>query len=68
MKEVILCEEIKLWRDERGIYQVVGESRERGVFVLLLSGSQAKPVSELELEPHLKFSLGPYKAQPALFT
>ena len=66
MKETIFCEEILLWRDERGIYQVVGESRERGAFVLLLSGSQAKPVSELE--PHLKFSLGPYKAQPALFT
>ena len=34
MKETIRCEEIQLWRDERGFYQVVGKSRERGEFVL----------------------------------
>ena len=66
MKETIRCEEIKLWRDERGIYQIVGKSRERGVFVLLLSGAQQKLVSEQE--SHLELSVVPYKAQPALFT
>lgn len=55
MKETIHCEEIQLWRDERGIYQVVGKSQERGVITLLWSPS-----------PHQKMFLN--KAQPALFT
>lgn len=66
MKETILCEEIQLWRDERGIYQVVGKSRERGTFLLMLSDGQLQEVSEMV--PHLKFSAGPYKTQPSLFT
>ena len=59
MKETIHCEEIQLWRDERGIYQVVGKSRERGTFVLVLSDGQPQMVSEME--PHLKVSVGPFQ-------
>ena len=66
MKEVILCEEIRLWRDERGFYQVVGKSRERGEFVLLLSDDHPQMVSETE--PYLTVSVGPYKTQPSWFT
>ena len=66
MKETILCEEIQLWRDERGFYQVVGKSRERGEFVLLLSDGHPQMVSEME--PHITVSVGPYKTQPSLFT
>lgn len=66
MKETIQCEEIQLWRDERGFYQVVGKSRERGTFVFMLSDGHPQMVSEME--PHLKFSAGPYKTQPSLFT
>lgn len=65
MKETIQCEEIQLWRDERGFYQAVGKSRERGVFVLLLSDGHPQMVSEME--PHLTVSVGPYKTQPSLF-
>ena len=66
MKKANLCEEIQLWRDERGIYQVVGKSRERGEFVLLLSDGHPQMVSEME--PHIAVSVGPYKTQPSLFT
>ena len=66
MKETIHCEEIQLWRDERGFYQVVGKSRECGEFVLLLSDGHTQMVSEME--PHLTVSVGPYKTQPPLFT
>ena len=66
MKETIPCEEIRLWQDERGFYQVVGKSRERGEFVLLLSDDHPQMVSETE--PYLTVSVGPYKTQPSWFT
>lgn len=66
MREVVRCEEIRLWRDERGFYQVVGKSRERGEFVLLLPDGHPQMVSEME--PHLTVSVSPYKTQPSLFT
>ena len=58
MKETIHCEEIQLWWDERGFYQIVGKSRERGEFVLLLSDGHPQMVSEME--PHIKISVGPF--------
>ena len=53
MKETILCEEIKLWRDERGIYQVVGESRERGVITLLYSPGHPTLTNDSKKQPKL---------------
>lgn len=53
MKEVIPCERITMLRDDDGEVRVVGESRERGVIMLLW-------------RPSTKMFLN--KAQPALFT